>query len=406
MNSREQRVRNKRPVSRIRRFWWFPLVLAGVAFIAWTVTGPEWSRPRTGNTTDMRPLPGYIMAFGTVKQEYQRYNGKPLNDDALRVQFETATQYMAKHDYGSAAQLLEETVKKAAVPAIFNNLGVVYLAQNDRGNAINAFREALARDMKYEQVRQNLDRMKEIGLDNAGPLLHEIETNNTLLLANIIAPGKPVEGEIMAAVNDIDCFKVTTPPAPRDTILIEVEPRTRMLKPMLKIFDGERHLLDLLKDREVGGKGVAVMISPAPNVTLYLQVAGFADSSGLYTLKVTPLHTFDAYEPNDEIFTASPLQLGTTIDANIMDTQDTDYYSFEAQRSGKVTISVHNRSQTLIPAVTTFSPDMRSTGFGPDVHTPGGHLEHTIEVEINKKYFIQVWGQSNTAGDYSVKVSQ
>src|SRR5712692_8113880 len=196
MSPRQARIRTsvktKHPVSRLRRYWWLLPVLAGVALLGWTVTGPEWSRPRNGKTSDMAPLPGYVMSYATVTQEYLRFHGKPLKDDALAAQFLQATQDMGKRDYGAAAQLLEEIVKKAAVPAVFNNLGVIYLAQNDRGNAVNAFREALARDIEYQQVRQNMDRMKDLGVD-AGPLMHEIETNNTPMQANIIAPGKPVE---------------------------------------------------------------------------------------------------------------------------------------------------------------------------------------------------------------------
>jgi hypothetical protein len=381
-------------------------VAALLALLAWTVTGPEWSRPRTGKTTDMAPLPGYVLSYATVSQEYLRFTGKALKDDALAAQFAAATQHMSKHDYGSAAQMLEEISKKAAVPAVYNDLGLVYLAQNDRGNAVNAFREALSRDIDYQQVRQNMDRLKEIGVENTGPLMHEIEANNTLLLANIIAPGRPVEAEIMAAVNDIDCFKVTTPPAPRDTISIEVEPRSRMLEPMLKVFDGERHMLEWVKGKDAPGKTVIVVMAPAPNTTLYLQVSGFADSAGLYTLKVTPLKTFDAYEPNDEIFNARAIEIGKTIDANIMDKSDTDYYSFETPRAGKVKVTIQNHSATLLPALATFYPDMRSSGFGPDVRTPGGNLDHTIDVDANKKYFIQVWSQANTAGEYSLTVSQ
>ena len=114
--------------------------------LAWTVTGPEWSRPRTGKTTDMAPLPGYVLSYATVSQEYQRFTGKALKDDALAAQFAAATQHMSKHDYGSAAQMLEEISKKAAVPAIYNDLGLVYLAQNDRGQRRQRVpRSALAR---------------------------------------------------------------------------------------------------------------------------------------------------------------------------------------------------------------------------------------------------------------------
>jgi hypothetical protein len=175
---------------------------------------------------------------------------------------------------------------------------------------------------------------------------------------------------------------------------------------MIKIFDPERHMLDWVKGKDAPGKPVTVILAPAPNTTLYLQVSGFADSAGLYTLKVTPLRAFDAYEPNDEIFSARAIEIGKTIDANIMDKSDTDYYSFETPRAGKIKVVIQNHSPTLMPALATFNPDMRSSGFGPDVRTPGGNLEHSFEVEANKKYFVQVWSQANTAGDYSLTLTQ
>jgi hypothetical protein len=47
---------------------------------------------------------------------------------------------------------------------------------------------------------------------------------------------------------------------------------------------------------------------------------------------------------------------------------------------------------------------MRSSGFGPDIKTPGGNLRHTLDVQENQTYFLQVWSRSNTAGKYSLLV--
>src|SRR4051812_37666526 len=108
MAMRESRVRVKRPPSKLRRRWW--LVPAGIviALIAWTVTGPEWSRPRTGKTSDTGPLPGYVTAFSAVQQEYQRFYGKPLHDDSVRAKFQAAGGYMAGRNYGAAVQTLDD----------------------------------------------------------------------------------------------------------------------------------------------------------------------------------------------------------------------------------------------------------------------------------------------------------
>jgi hypothetical protein len=403
---RHTHVKNNREASKVRRYWWLAPVLLVVAFIGWVATGPEWSRPRTGNPTVPDLPPGYVSAYATVVQEYQRFEGHPLQDKELGGRFDSATQLMKQHDYGAAADALEEVAKKAAVPAVFNDLGLVYLALNDRGHAVNSFREALSRDIDYPQVRQNLERLKEIGFENATPLTQEIEPNNTLLLANIIAPDKVVEGEIMPAVGDIDCYKVTTPKAPRDLLRVEVTPRTPTLAPMLKVYDGERRMLEFVQGKNAPGKMVSWSFSPAPNSTVYLEIWGADDTAGLYTVKLTALKAFDSYEPNDDIFNASPISLGTDVAAGLMDKTDTDYYSFEAAAAGKVRVTVRCKSAGLIPALSTFGPDMRSTGFGPDVRVPGGSLEHSVAVEAGKKYFLQVWGQGGSSGAYTLRVEQ
>ncbi|MDE3166144.1 MAG: hypothetical protein KGN36_10080 [Acidobacteriota bacterium] len=393
-------------MSKWKRYWWLAPVLLGVGFVFWLATGPQWSSPRAGKTTALNLPQGYISDFAQVTREYKRYYGKTLADGSLGGVFDQATRYMREHSYSMAVEALGTIVQKVAVPAVYNNLGLAYVALNDKGNAVNAFREALARDIDYQSVRQNLDKLRDIGLDTVNPLSHEVEDNNSLESANLIAAGRPVDGEIMAAVNDVDCYKVSAPPAPRDILQIELKPKSRLLTPMVKIYGPDRGLLAWLKGKDAPGQPVSAMLAPAPNSTLYVEVSGFGDSAGLYTLAVTPLKRYDQYEPNDDIFSATPLPLGQELQANIMDRADTDYYSFEASKTGKVKVTIQNRSLTLIPALSTFTPEMRSSGFGPDVREHGANLEHTIEVEAGKKYFIQVWSQADSAGEYTVKVEE
>ncbi|MEO8369632.1 MAG: hypothetical protein ABI806_10555, partial [Candidatus Solibacter sp.] len=107
------------------------------------------------------------------------------------------------------------------------------------------------------------------------------------------------------------------------------------------------------------------------------------------------------YEPNDDIFNARPVPLGSTISAGIMDSDDTDYFSFVSPRNGTVTFTLTNKSTTLIPALSTFYPNRWSSGFGPDVRSPGLNLRHTLEVLKDETYFVQIWSQRNTTGEYS-----
>jgi tetratricopeptide (TPR) repeat protein len=318
--------------------------------------------------------------------------------------FQQANQRVAAQDYGGAVALLEEAVKQAAIPVIFNDLGVLYAELNDRSRAIYAFREALARDIDYQPVRFNLERLKGFTTQDTGPVTHEIEPNNRSGLANLMAMDKPVDGEISEGANDVDYYRITTPPLPRDIVSIEIQARSKTLAPVLSMYDRDQRLLDFGKEMRQPGASLTQYISPEPGATLYLAVSGYGSSSGQYTLLVRQLKAFDAYEPNDDIFGARTIATGASIEANIMDASDTDFYSFAAPRTGIITINIRNRSATLIPALSTFTPDKISSGFGPDVHTAGSNLKHAMDVLEGQTYYIQVWSQNRTAGDYSLTV--
>jgi hypothetical protein len=397
----KRKKKRRESVSPVQKYWWLAPVLVGVGMIAWVATGPRWSRaqitPPGGN-----PIVGYLADTPKMAQEYVHFYGKPLNNSEIEKAFDQANQRVSAKDYTSAVGLLEQVSKVAAVPLVFNNLGVLYVELNDKSRAINAFREALARDIDYQPVRLNLERMKDAMALGADPVSREVEPNNNMTTANVIAPGKPVDGEIEAAVDDVDVFRITTPPAPRDLISIEIANRSTTLAPVLRIFDEETRITDLGKTMKEPGSSLKQTIAPLPNTTLYLQVSGYGGNAGAYTLLVRPLKAFDTYEPNDDIYHATRITPGVAISASIMDATDTDYYSFVSPRTGTVSIVITNRSTMLIPALSTFHPDMRSSGFGPDVRTPGSNLRHTMEVQANQIYFIQVWSQANTAGEYSL----
>jgi hypothetical protein len=398
-----RRKKTKRSPSLAGKYWWVVPVLACVGLIGWVATGPRWSRPQIG-TPDDKPISGYVASTQKLAEEYGHFYGQPLHNAAIEQGFAHANQRVSAKDYTGAVGLLGQVAKLAAVPVVFNDLGVLYAELNDTPRAIHAFREALTRDIDYPAVRLNLDRMKDVMAVSARPVTREVEPNNDVSLANTIALGKPVEGVIDAGVEDVDYFRITTPPAPRDLISIEITSHSTMLAPVLKIFDAETRITDWGKIVREPGSSLQQTIAPPPNTTLYLQVSGYGASAGGYTLLVQPRKLFDAYEPNDDIYNARRITVGTAIGAGIMDASDTDYYSFVSPRTGTVSIAIANRSTTLIPALSTFFPDRRSSGFGPEVRTPGLNLRHTMEVRENQVYYIQVRSQANTAGDYSLVI--
>lgn len=392
-----KRVRTRRRPLLVR-FWWI-VPLAAVALGAGL-----WLLRQLPDKKHARALPGYMPQIGMLEQEYARYHGAALKDQDVRTQFQQAAALQGKGEYNGALLLIETVARKAAVPIVFNDMGVLYAALGDRARAINAFRDALARDFDYAPVRQNLDRWHGFMSNSADPVTSEIEPNDNNENANVIAVNKPVDGEISALDNDVDVYKVTSPPAPRDLIEIQLQNRSKTLAPRLSIFDEDGVILPWGKDVNTPGASLVQDLAPKPNTTLYLHIYGTGITSGAYTLTVKALKAFDAYEPNDDIYSAKKLTLGRQIDANIMDADDTDFYSFAAPQTGSVRIEIVNRSSTLIPAISLYSQDKRLTGFGPDVQGAGASLEHVMPVQQGNTYYVQVWSQEHSAGNYSLKI--
>jgi hypothetical protein len=393
-----RRVRKKRRRrSLVERFWWIGLVAAAAGAIAVLSMVS-----RTGRSSGA-VFAGYIEDPVLLEQQYARFHGKPLKDENLRQQFQQAAQLARVRDLRGAVSLLEGIAGQAGVPLVFNDLGVLYEQLNDRARAITAFREALARDAGYQPVRQNLSRLKNLAPGSADPVTHEVEPNSNALLANLIPLGAPVEGAISGA-DDEDYFRFTAPPAPRDVLEIRIENRSRTLAPGLAVLDADKRFIGWGKDTREPGASVVQYLSPDPNATLYLQIWGHKNTEGEYVLTVRPLKAFDAYEPNDDIYSTPKLPIGQAIDASIMDERDTDYFSFVAPREGQVEIQIENRSATLIPALTTYAPDRRFAGFGPDVRTAGAGMKHSLAVHEGKTYYLQVWPQANSRGAYRLTV--
>jgi hypothetical protein len=379
----------------VSRFWW-------VAPLALVVGIAGWWRLRE------RPAPrqfsGYIASAATLDSEYSHFQGKELRSEAVRLKFRQAGELSAAGAYTEAVALLEAVSRDAPVPVVFNDLGVLYAQLKDRARTVNAFREALAADPTYPPARSNLERLKAFLANSAEPVTREIEPNNTNLLANLIALGRPVEGEIAAGQDDVDCFRFIAPPGPRDILTVEIANRSKTLAPMVTFYDGEMGLMDWRKDVSEPGAPLELQFSPEPGATYYLQVRGHANSGGLYTVTVRALKAFDANEPDDDIRNPHRIEVGQTIDANIMDARDTDYYSFRSTRTGTVSVEIQNRSKTLVPALTTFTPDMRFSAFGPDVRTPGAGLAYQMPVAAGQLYYVEVWSPSGSAGEYSLSV--
>jgi len=393
-------VRKRRHRRRARVPAWAPASLGLVAALGGL--GLVWMAVARIGKPPAQPLPGYVNDDQAPGREYAQLYNRPLPDALARQDFKYASELVARADFVGAIPVLERISRQVAVPAVFNNLGVLYLQRNDIERAIEAFREAYVRDADYPAVRANLTRLKPL-LNMVGPVTREVEPNDNYLLANVVSLERPVEAEI-SAVEDTDCFRFRTPPAPRDILEIEIENLATTLVPAISLFDSDDKFLDWTKAAEMPGRGLTFRFSPPPNTILLAHMWGSFQSLGKYRLTIRPLRAFDRYEPNDDILKATPLTVGQTIEANIMDEADTDFYSFVAPENGSARVEILNRSATLIPALAAFSADRRAAGSGPDLHEPGADLSYTLAVKPGRVHYIQVRSRGSTAGAYSLTV--
>lgn len=391
-----RRVRRRRHKRRplLLRYWWIVPAIALIVLAPWIWNGirlPQFKHD---------PLPGYIKEAAKLEEECRLYNGKPP-DDATAQQFEQATNFMLLGNYSNSIVLLEAISRQAAVPVVFNNLGVLYMKLKDGPHALKAYRDALARNHDYPPVRANLKKLS--GSDVADPGSEEAEPNNSNDQANALWLDRPLNATITPSIGDVDCYWFTTPQPPRDRVAIQVINHSVTLNPRLRVMESGSSALVGLKEATNPGDSVRFDFAPPPNTLFYVQVDGASGSSGDYTVSVSPLHAFDVYESNDDILNSTRLALGPTVEANIMDANDTDFYSFVSPVAGPVTIDVVSHDATLIAGLSMFAPDLHHLGFGPDVKA-GEPLHHVMNVEANQTYYVQVWSKGDTYGPYSLTI--
>jgi hypothetical protein len=348
--------------------------------------------------------PGYVVELSALRTEYSHYYGKPIDEAVIERRFRQAAELASNRNLPGASSVLEGLARRAPVPVVFSDLAVIYSALGDYARSADTFREALARDGDYAPARQFLRNSRTIPPNGADPYTREVEPNNEARTATLIALGVPVGGEVTTNTDDIDYFRIVTPAAPRDLISVDLANHSIDFSPRLHVYDENLRLLSWGEKNGRPGDSLHVEGGPPPNTVLYVAISAIDSHSGVYVLTARPQKAFDRYEPDDDIMNSHRISMGEEIQANIMDADDTDFYSFQSPRKGTVSIEIRNRSESLIPGITTFNNDRRNMGFGPEIRKPGLGLHHTIEVEKDKIYYIQVWSQANSAGAYTLRV--
>jgi hypothetical protein len=103
---------------------------------------------------------------------------------------------------------------------------------------------------------------------------------------------------------------------------------------------------------------------------------------------------------------AKAIDVGTTLEAGVMDGHDHDYYVIKTgDVEANIRIDIENRSTSLHPEIGLY--DANKTWLGHQLNkTAGGDTSYTFKAKANAKYFVRVRDYySEAAGDYTMTVS-
>ena len=394
----------------------------------------ETKRPERHSLVQNNIFAG-AMYFGNVsliEQQYQQATGQALNEPDLKKKIADAQRYAADNNFGVAASILSDVAQRAPVAAVYNNLGVAYANGGNLEGAEKAFHDALGKDPNYKAAWANLGlvQQKEGKLAEAQEsFLKAPEFKPKEVAPSEPAPAPVAESQPNAANgggHDIlsprsialnadrqdavgsgkpNYFRFVTPPTYRDLVEVSVVNRSTTLEPCLNLFNADRTNISGNQYNDTPGGNRKYTFVAAPNSTYYVAVEGWGSTAGDYTLAIRPLKAYDRYEPNDDIFHASPADLGKPVDAGIMDGDDVDYYQFRsAARGGNVEVSIANRSTTLEPAIRVFNADRTDISGEQYNDTPGANRRYTFAAEPNSTYYVSVHSWGRSAGDYTLTI--
>jgi DNA-binding CsgD family transcriptional regulator len=143
----------------------------------------------------------------------------------------------------------------------------------------------------------------------------------------------PLNAAISAAIDgqsDVGFFSFVMPDTRRDIIDVVLNNDSTTLAPRITVYGPDKGQLGEHQNSTRGGD-VSYSWVAQPNTRYYVRVDNapyVSAGDGNYRLTVRARKAFDQYEPNDDILSASLIEISKTIEANIMDPGDVDYYQF------------------------------------------------------------------------------
>jgi len=234
----------------------------------------------------------------------------------------------------------------------------------------------------------------------------EQEPNNTIPQANIGEMGAKITAEINPA-NDVDFFKFQYQDEKkrRDMVVVHLENRSTTLQPSLSLYNEDKSVARNWDWPNAPGADMEFTFSAEPGKTYFVgALSNNKNSPATYAISLVPQKAYDEYEPNDNAFTATPLKVGQTFDANIMDGGDVDSYRVSGVKEKSLTVHLENKSTALWPSVRILKSDRSIAKNWDWPNAPGADLTFSIEAEPGQEYFIEVGNHDSTAGPYKLTV--
>lgn len=225
----------------------------------------------------------------------------------------------------------------------------------------------------------------------------EGEPNDSKASAADLAINTPTAGEI-ASTEDSDNFKFMSGASVRDRVIVRLENRSDTLRPYLKVFGPDKAALQEAYSGTAGAD-TELAFTAQPGKRYFVEVNPYG-TSGQYTLSVLPQGAHDRFEPNDDPTRdpPTPITIGQSIEANILDDQDNDWYRLDAAPGKSLRVTLENRSATLRPNVVSYNAQ-RSELLDRYDGTPGASLDFSFDTTTGEAYYFQV-KPYGTAGSY------
>ena len=233
------------------------------------------------------------------------------------------------------------------------------------------------------------------------------EPNNTILQANVAQMGTAISGEISSNDN-VDYFRLQYQDDKhrRDVVSVHLENLSTTLQPGLALFNEDKSSARDWQYANAPGANLDFWFTAEPGKSYYVVVGSqYGRSAGNYKLTVTPLKAYDSFEPNNDAFSAAPLGIGQTIQANIMVGDENDWYRLTGITEKSVAVHLENLSTTLQPGLALFNEDKSSARDWQYANASGANLDFSFAAEPGKSYYVVVGSQyGRSAGNYTLTV--